>query len=396
MSLFQIWIAMALLYAAAGVAYPLLPLYMSWNRLNNVEIGSLVSISSATSILALVIVGHLSDMLKRRNVLQAALCLGQALLSLLYGHFSKFYDLLILHTLYISISSASLSLSGAVAMDYVTGKKGMVFGSVRTSGAIGWILGTLAGGFLSQSKGYLSAFTTSSVVYTASALMYGLIPPPSTQAIKSSVKVRGFSQLKRRKIIAVLTAVLTASVSNPAYYTFLPLYLTQEIGASQLLTSAAFAITPFTEIPMMLALGALSDKIGRIPVLLMCLSAFPIRYTLTALIRDAVWVVLIQLFHGLTFAGLYVVGSALLTEEASESVGLALSFFTVAFNLGNVIGGYLLALVQATYGYFMMYMFASAVSAVSIPLLVALSRPKSCKNRAYRRKHFYEVGLGTM
>lgn len=170
--------------------------------------------------------------------------------------------------------------------------------------------------------------------------------------------------------------MLVASVSNPAYYTFLPLYLIREIGASQLLISVAFAITPFTEIPMMLALGALSDRIGRIPVLLIYLSAFPVRYTLTALVRDTVCVVLIQLLHGLTFAGLYVVGSALLTEEAPGSVGLALSFFTVAFNLGNVVGGYLLALVQATYGYFTMYVFASVVSAVSIPLLLALSRSK--------------------
>lgn len=193
MHLFQLWIAMALLYAAAGVAYPLLPLYMSWNGLSNVEIGFLVSISSAASILALVIVGHLSDVLKRRNFLQAVLCLGQASLSLLYGYSSKFYDFLILHTLYMSISSASLSLSGAVTMDYVTGKRGVVFGSVRTSGATGWILGTLAGGFLSQSKGYLSAFITSSAVYAASALAYSLIPPPFTRVIKSSEEVRSFS-----------------------------------------------------------------------------------------------------------------------------------------------------------------------------------------------------------
>ncbi len=376
MRLLQLWVAMALLYAAAGVVYPLLPPYMSRSGLSNVEIGFLASISSAASILTLVIAGRLSDMLERRNALQAALCLGQASLVLLYGYSSKFHDFLVLHTLYMSVSSASLSLSGAVAMDYVTGKRGAVFGYLRTSGAVGWILGTLAGGLLFQSKGHFSAFATSSSVYAASALAYGLMPLPFTRVARGQAGVGGFSQLKRRRVAAVLAAVLVASVSNPAYYTFLPLYLTQEMGASQLLTSAAFAVTPFAEIPVMVVLGALSDRVGRVPVLLMCLSAFPLRYTLTALVRDAVWVVLVQLLHGLTFAGLYVVGSTLLAEEAPGSVGLALSFFTVAFSLGGVIGGYLLALVQANYGYFAMYACASAVSATSIPLLLALSRSK--------------------
>jgi predicted MFS family arabinose efflux permease len=101
------------------------------------------------------------------------------------------------------------------------------------------------------------------------------------------------------------------------------------------------------------------------------------------LLKDPASVIAVQLLHGLTFAGLYVVGSAYLADTAGGATGFALSLFTAAFNLGGVAGGYLLALVQARYGYTSMYLAAAALSTLSLPLLLASamlgSRPRATR-----------------
>ncbi|RJS87376.1 MFS transporter [Candidatus Bathyarchaeota archaeon] len=84
-----------------------------------------------------------------------------------------------------------------------------------------------------------------------------------------------------KRVLTVKTAytlyasVFTAWISTPAYYTFLPLFMTEDIETSKFLSSLAFSITPFAEVPAMLYLGSLSDRIGRRKVIALCLAAYP-------------------------------------------------------------------------------------------------------------------------
>lgn len=170
--------------------------------------------------------------------------------------------------------------------------------------------------------------------------------------------------------MSVTLALLVAAVANPAYYTFLPLYMVQELGASRLMASLAFSVTPVAEVPAMLLLGALSDRVGRRRVMTLCLAAYPLRFALTGVLRDPILVVAVQLLHGLTFGGLYVVTTAYLTEELGVA-GVASSLYPVASSLGSMLGGYLLALTLASRGFHAMYMAAAAISGLSVPLLYA-------------------------
>ncbi len=375
----RLWVAMALLFLAAGVAYPLFPRYMSSRGLDSVEIGAVASTSALASTAAAVLLGFYSDSIGRREALQAAVCAALAGLMPVYSLAEGFGWFLFLHSAFTSLGGTAMALSGAVAMDYITDRRGARFGALRTSGAVGWVAGTLAGGYLVERAGYQMVFAASSLAYAAAALLYGLGARRARQtaAGHAALTPLGWSA------VLLLAAVFVASVSNPAYYTFTPLYIVQELGGSELEASLAFAVTPFAEIPAMIALGALSDRVGRFKVLAACLLAFPLRYSLTGLLKDPASVIAVQLLHGLTFAGLYVVGSAYLADTAGGATGFALSLFTAAFNLGGVAGGYLLALVQARYGYTSMYLAAAALSTLSLPLLLASamlgSRPRATR-----------------
>lgn len=369
--LLRLWVAMAFLYAATGSVNPLLSVYMSSRGLSGVEIGALTSLAALISLAATLFLSYLSDLVEGREALQALLCFGSALAAAAYTVAADFAHFALVHPTYVALSYSTMSLSAAVAMDRIgESKRGASFGVMRTSGAAGWIGGTLAGGLLAQHVGFHAAFAFSTVLLAASALLYSPGPPRLT-ARRSEVRPCPAALARRASVLAVALATLTASVANPAYYTFLPLYMVRELRTSELLASIAFSVTPLAEIPAMVLLGSLSDRVGRRRVMALCLAAYPVRFALTGLLRDPALVIATQLLHGLTFGGLYVVATAHLAEEMAGAAGVASSVYPIAANLGSVLGGYLLALVLAGSDFRSMYLTAAALSSLALPLLFA-------------------------
>ena len=163
-----------------------------------------------------------------------------------------------------------------------------------------------------------------------------------------------------------MAAAFIVLVTTPAYYSFLPLYITKVLGGDSLAASLAFSITPIAEVPAMIYLGALSDKVGRLKVIALCLAAYPLRYTLTSVSRTPAEAILVQLLHGLTFGGLYVASTAYIADEVgSRGAGLALSLYTASTTAGGLIGGYLLGCLVEREGYRAMYATAAALSLLS-------------------------------
>ncbi|MEM1642253.1 MAG: MFS transporter [Thermofilaceae archaeon] len=370
----RLWAAMFFLYAGTGSANPLLPVYMSWRGLADVEIGYLASLAASISLAATLLISYFSDVIGGRSSLQALLCLASASAVAAYTAATGFAHFALLHPLYIALAFSTMSLSAAVAMDYLDqAKRGAGFGAMRTSGAAGWIAGTLAGGYSAQVWGFHASFAFSASFFTISALLYGPGLPRLAARGEGSRKL-DLGALRRGDVLSVVAAITVASIANPAYYTFLPLYMTQGLHASKLLASLAFTVTPLAEIPAMILLGSLSDRVGRRKVIAVCLAAYPVRFMLTGLLRNPLLVIAAQLLHGLTFGGLYVVTVAYLTEQMTGAAGVASSIFPVASNVGNMVGGYLLGVLLSTYGFTTMYLAAAAISSLAIPLLYARVR----------------------
>ncbi|MEM1522995.1 MAG: MFS transporter [Thermofilaceae archaeon] len=370
----RLWAAMFFLYAGTGSANPLLPVYMSWRGLADVEIGYLASLAASISLAATLLISYFSDVIEGRSSLQALLCLASASAVAAYTAAMGFAHFALLHPLYIALAFSTMSLSAAVAMDHLDqAKRGAGFGTMRTSGAAGWIAGTLAGGYSAQVWGFHASFAFSASFFTISALLYGPGLPRLAARGGGSRKL-DLGALRRGDVLSVVAAITVASIANPAYYTFLPLYMTQGLHASKLLASLAFTVTPLAEIPAMILLGSLSDRVGRRKVIAVCLAAYPVRFMLTGLLRNPLLVIAAQLLHGLTFGGLYVVTVAYLTEQMTGAAGVASSIFPVASNVGNMVGGYLLGVLLSTYGFTTMYLAAAAISSLAIPLLYARVR----------------------
>ena len=248
-------------------------------------------------------------------------------------------------------------------------------------GFIGWIFGPFLGGLIADNPGFPVVFLSSSSFFLLSALLFSIGGlkrrlPEKREKLKPSRHMEAFKRVLTVKTAYTLYAsVFTAWISTPAYYTFLPLFMTEDIETSKFLSSLAFSITPFAEVPAMLYLGSLSDRIGRRKGIALCLAAYPVRYMLTVFTGNP-WVIIgAQLLHGLTFGGLYVVSVSYLSEAVDEDLkGLALSLYSINSGIARFLGNYFLGFLVDNYGFVTMYYAAALISAFSIPILVLLSQ----------------------
>ncbi|RLF23858.1 MAG: hypothetical protein DRN15_03800 [Thermoprotei archaeon] len=376
----RLWIATFLLYAATGAVFPIFPIYMSSRGLSPSQIGLVVSVATLSSIVPIVLIGHFSDVMNREKV-QGIIGIGLALLIPAYIYLRALFSFMAMHSAYVALAYSYMTLSGAIAMDYIRTSRGSGFGKFRTSGALGWILGTFLGGWITENVGFLVAFITSSLFFWTSALLFyigGRGKKLYAQGGKAfnSLRIEAFKKaLTNSAVYSLLLAIFIASLTTPAYYTFLPLYMTKRLGASRFISSLAFTITPVAEVPAMIYIGALSDRVGRRKIITLCLAAYPARYTLTVLVGRPELVILVQLLHGLTFGGLYVVSTAYLSDSVPEDMkGLTLSLYTIFMNLGSFVGNYMMGFIVEKLGYEIMYFTAATISLLSIPTLITFSR----------------------
>ena len=159
-------------------------------------------------------------------------------------------------------------------------------------------------------------------------------------------------------IVPVLPALVGKFTSNPAEQTYW-------YGA----VTFSFAIASFLGAPI---LGALSDRFGRRPILLLGFCGLAINFFMTAL-SSAVWMLMVSRVIGGGMQANAAVANAYVAditppEQRAKRFGLLGAMFGIGFILGPVLGGLLgavdlhlpffvagaLALINLAYGYFVL------------------------------------------
>lgn len=152
-------------------------------------------------------------------------------------------------------------------------------------------------------------------------------------------------------------------------------YFVQEHGASPLqvtLLMAAYSLAQFVGAPLW---GALSDRVGRRPVLLWSTAATSVALAAFALAPDLTWLFVFRIFNGLAAANIPTAQAyvADVTEgpDRARGMGLIGAAFGIGFSVGPLVGGWL-----SVFGLAAPILLASALSALNF-LWVWLRLPES-------------------
>lgn len=350
---------------------PYFPVVLEVNGLTPSQIGLAFTISNVASGLSSYYIGRLSDRVGRLKILLSSTVLT-AIMYLLLSLISDPYATVAIFTLLMVGFGSSNTVVTAYSIDALERagiSRGSGFGSIRIGGSIGWIPGTFLGGALVSLFGLRSIFIFAPLVIGLSVVTIRGLGEDRRFRRQDSGDAASLSLLRGASGVLLLTMTL-AFVANSSIMNFLSLHMINTLGASPLEVSTAFALMGLTEIPAMVYLGRLSDRVGRRPVLLLCLAAFPLRLAISGLSPDKYAVILAQALNSFTFGGLYVVSIAYASELIPERMrGAYMGLYGATFSAGGVIGGYLWGSIAEATSYAAMFQYSALFSLMPVALM---------------------------
>ena len=172
-------------------------------------------------------------------------------------------------------------------------------------------------------------------------------------------------------LVTLLIDVMGLGLIIPVFPNLLKQLSGSEVSGAQMLGvfTAIYAVMQFIFAPI---LGALSDRYGRRPVLLLSLLGVGLDYLLMYVAPNLGWLLLGRIIAGITGASITVanayVADVTKPEDRARNFGLLGATFGVGFILGPALGGLLgnidlrlpfafaagLSLLNAAYGYFVL------------------------------------------
>ena len=201
--------------------------------------------------------------------------------------------------------------------------------------------------------------------------------------------MRNIRQIDRR-LLTILLIVFVQMLGAAMILPILPLYAKEEFKMSpQIITllNTAFFAAQFLAGPY---LGRLSDKYGRVPVLILSQIGTAVSFFMLAFAPNVAMLFLARILDGIT-GGNIIVAQAYITditprERRTVALGYTFAIFGLGFIFGPIIGGSL----AAAFGPRVPYIFA-ALAAVAVVLLTyftldeTLTEEQRTANRNYNR-----------
>lgn len=353
---------------AFGAIFAFAAVWMRDRGLGEFLIGKVTFASTAVLLLTGIGWGVLADRTGRADLIAVAGCalMAGAMLLLSFcrrpGHFFAYAVLSGLSTPMIRNMMPLL----AVAIFHST-VAGRGYGLYRIFGSLGFVIATLGLPCLTQDIGLLLRISAGAMLLaTAPLLFYG--GRPTAGHSRGSIG----AVLRNRELTWFFAAMFFFSVAMPAIYSFGPVYA-RTLGAGVRflgLFSGSMGIIAFIALP---TTGWAVDRFGPRLILLLAFIAQPMRAFTLSLFGEYQWLLVAQVFHFFTWAGLEVAAVLFITRLAGEgNRATAMSIYVSIAFLGGMAGAPVAGYLAENFGYAVMFRAAAVCAALGTALFGGL------------------------
>ncbi|AZS15755.1 MFS transporter [Paenibacillus lutimineralis] len=362
-----------LFFALLSMFIPFLPLYFSDRGLSETQIGTIIGIGGFITLIAQPLWGMISDRLRtiRKVLLLLVICCTVTGYSL---YSTDNYPLILLFVMLtyfflMPIDPLTESLNFRVAES-----EGISYGSLRTYGALGYAVMSLAAGFLMTEYGSRSLGITFAALGLISLVVAFLMPDAPVSGKPLTIKsLKNF--LSNKETLLFLILVFISSIPARMNDTYLGLYI-KDLGGKPDLLGLAWFLAAGSEILVFSLSFWWLRKNKELALIAFAGAFYFIRFFISAWIKDPNWLAYIQLLQIFTFPIFYTAAIQYLYRivpvewRATGQTVLALLFFGVSGIIASFAGG---ALYQALGGH-TMYLTISALSLIGMLFGLVLYR----------------------
>ena len=380
----------AAMYAAFGVASPFRPAFLSARGLSAEQLGLVLGVGTAVSLLTAPLAGRTGDVLQGlRVVLVVCTALAaSATLGYLPAHgFWPLFALSLWHAASlgpVTILADALAL-GAASPPLGSGRRGFEYGWVRGTGSAAFIVGTLLSGQAVSAWG-LDVIVWWQALLLGAAAVAGILVPElrydrTGEAMRAPVGgVLLLLQLSRFRTLVLVAALILGS---HAMHDAFAVIRWSAAGVSPATVSVLWSESVAAEVLVFFIIGpTLVTWLTPAGALAVAALAGMLRWTVMAQSAEVIALALVQPLHGITFALLHLACMRVLAHIVPQGLeGTAQAIYgTVGIGAASavltLVSGALYARVGAQ-GFWVM----AALCALAFPLTWKLRQPASRERR---------------
>ena len=334
------------------------------------QIGVLIAVPIIISIFAGTAWGSFSDVTGRKKPFLIQSAFIMALSTFAITLVSSFELLLLIGLFAAFLAPHAEGLMVASVFGFSSSQtRGTAYSRFVIWGSVGWIAATVVGGFVSSVFGVKAALYLASLLFFIAMIVSFKVPEPRTGAITTPRRnyFAPTTELLKKKEITIFLLILFPLFVATNMGIFLPVYM-DFLGASFALISIASTIPAILEIPFYLYLGKVSDRIGkRKPLLIFSAFTSSLRFLLFALTSNPYLIFSINSIVALTWPPLDVASSAFISDVLpSEKWVTGQTLYRIMlWGIAGTIGPFVGGLISGAWGLPVMFVFASALAAVS-------------------------------
>lgn len=257
-----------------------------------------------------------------------------------------------------------------------------LMGVLRACYALAWVVGPNLGAQLQERAGYPGLFLSTAVFF----LMFGAlvavfvafrprapVAPPSkdgepdvTTARASRASAWGLTQpgvLAHALAFGLMFAAFTLNALN------LPLFLTQELGETERVVGAAFAISPLFEMLFMVGFGHIAARGHQRRVILLGTSAAVLYFVSLRFVTAGWQVYPLQILNAAAVAVVTSVAIPFFQDLLPRQAGIATALYSNALKVGGLVGFMTFGLLASRVGNAGLFLVCAALGVMTVALI---------------------------
>jgi DHA1 family multidrug resistance protein-like MFS transporter len=357
---------------------PAIPLFASELGAGPATIGLVMGASTVTGIFLKLPAGAWSDVVGRRPLLILA-TIVYATLPFSYVGVAAIGWLILVRAVHGSASAIFGPVAAAALSDAApSNRRGTWLSTYAFFQGAGQAAGPVLAGYLIASSGFAAAFITAGVLALASPILAARLPLQKGTARASSPRALrdAVREVCRHRLIMVTSATQAAQyVQHGALSAFLPLYAQASLGLPTAGLGWLFAVQIGTTLLVRPLVGALSDRVGRRPLIAAGLLVSSCGVLGVTWASTAWWLT--------SAVAAYAVGVAITTASSSAYItdlshraryGASHGLFGSIYDIGDAAGPLLGGVLAAVAGYVPMFRIVGVSGIVAAGLFLLLSR----------------------
>ncbi len=344
-ALLALGLAMFTMAMGIGFIIPLLPVYSSELGAGGLWIGLIFGVNPAVRSLVMPLFGRLSDARGKRRFLLIGL-LGSSLVALLMAVAVAAYQLLLLRALQGVFSAMVMPISRAyVGVLAPRGREGSVMGTFNLSFFLGFSLGPLVGGLLSDAFGLRMPFFCMAAMTALALAIVAVYVPEQVGTLAATARLDSSGAALDSPVMrGLILGRAFNAMGRSVFVTLLPLYAAGVLLLTQTQIGFLVSFASLFSSSLQPLSGALADRMSRKRLALAGFLLSPLGLLMVPSAQSFSHLLGIGLVMGLS-PGLFVpastamavvegrrygMGSTMALVEMSMSVGMA---------LGSTLGG---------------------------------------------------------